>query len=191
MIEEIQKDYQEAIQQEETLTQDADFIQESSDTNQQSDSDSVLLERVESLTSACNDMLEDFENISSYTVDLLERVNNLEKNGIPAQDAESSIKTSDDNFVYIDKLIKDDTLEREKAMKEEILQAIKANQPKKKSNSTQNIINFIVIFGMIALFYISLNKNHKDSSQNQAKQVKSSNTKYIQKKTDNAPKTHK
>ena len=135
MIEEIQNDYQEAIQQEATqdIPQDmqADSTLESSDTNQQSGSDGVL-ERIESLSSACNVMLEDFENISSYTVDLLERVSNLEKNGIPAQEAESSPKTSDDNFVYIDKLIKDDTLEREKAMKEEILQAIKANQPKKK-----------------------------------------------------------
>lgn len=188
MISEIQKDYQEAIEQEAMQnaqvdsTQTLESTQESNDENPQ-DSKLELFERIESLSNACNTLLEDFENLAEHTMDLIERMDNVEKNGVKTQEAESSVKTSDDNFVYIDKLIKDDTLEREKAMKEEILQAIKANQPKKKSNSAQNIINFLVIFGIIVcLFLITKNQNtgatngstnNSSSSKNSTKNIRS------------------
>ncbi|MGX2972654.1 hypothetical protein [Helicobacter sp. T3_23-1059] len=164
MIDEIQQDYQEAIEQEATQ-------------------DTKLFERIELLSNACNNLLEDFENLAEHTMDLKERMDNVEKS-VKTQEAESSAKTSDDNFVYIDKLIKDDTLEREKAMKEEILQAIKANQHQpKKSNSAQNIINFLVIFGIIVcLFLITKNQNtgatngstnNSSSSKNSTKNIRS------------------
>ena len=156
MIEDIKQDYQEVVQEmDNTQTQELESTQEANEQANEIDSSNEveLAKRIVALAAQCEALLDDFESLATQFFALHEKVEKLEKEGVLAQ--EPSIKTSDDNFfAYIDKLIKDDTLEREKAMKEEILQEIKSAQPKKKSNSTQNIINFIVIFGMIVLFFL-------------------------------------
>lgn len=165
MIEDIKQDYQEVVQEVAEATQEAQNAQaqelESTQEQPQSDvqaneidssDEAGLLNRIVALVQQSDALLDDFESLAEQFFALHEKVEKLEKEGVLAQ--EPSPKTSSDNFAYIDKLVKDDTLEREKAMKEEILQEIKSSLPKKKSNGAQNIINFIVIFGMIVLFFL-------------------------------------
>ena len=162
MIEDIKQDYQEVAQEATKAIQEAQSAQELESTqapqsdaqaNEIDSSDEAgLLNRIVALVTQSDALLDDFESLAEQFFALHEKVEKLEKEGVLVQ--EPSPKTSSDNFAYIDKLIKDDTLEREKAMKEEILQEIKSSQPKKKSNGAQNIINFIVIFGMIVLFFL-------------------------------------
>lgn len=165
MIEDIKQDYQEVAQEAAEAIQEAqnaqaqelESTQEQPQSNVQaneidSSDEAGLYSRILALAQQCNALLDDFENLASNFLLLDQKVEKLEKEGVSLQ--ELATKPSSDNFAYIDKLVKDDTLEREKAMKEEILQEIKSSQPKKKSNGTQNIINFIVIFGMIVLFFL-------------------------------------
>lgn len=163
MIEDIKQDYQEVAQEATEAIQEAQNAQELESTQEQPQSDvqaneidsndeAGLHSRILALAQQCDAMLGDFETLAMSLVSIQEKVEKLEKEGVSLQ--ELATKPSSDNFAYIDKLIKDDTLEREKAMKEEILQEIKSSQPKKKSNGAQNIINFIVIFGMIVLFFL-------------------------------------
>ena len=165
MIEDIKQDCQEVAQEVAEATQEAQNAQaqelESTQEQPQSDvqaneidsnDEAGLHSRILALAQQCNALLADFETLAMSLVSIQEKVEKLEKEGVSLQ--ELATKPSNDNFAYIDKLIKDDTLEREKAMKEEILQEIKSSQPKKKSNGAQNIINFIVIFGMIVLFFL-------------------------------------
>lgn len=164
MIEDIKQDYQEVAQEATEAIQEAqnaqaqelESAQEPQSDAQANEIDSSdeagLLNRIVALVQQSDALLDDFESLAEQFFALHEKVEKLEKEGVLAQ--EPSPKTSSDNFAYIDKLVKDDTLEREKAMKEEILQEIKSSLPKKKSNGAQNIINFIVIFGMIVLFFL-------------------------------------
>lgn len=156
MIEDIKQDYQEVAQEAAKAIQEAQNSQALESTQEQTQSEAQANEiepdRILALAQQCNALLDDFENLAVGLVSIQEKVEKLEKEGVSLQ--ELATKPSSDNFVYIDKLVKDDTLEREKAMKEEILQEIKSSQPKKKSNGAQNIINFIVIFGMIVLFFL-------------------------------------
>lgn len=165
MIEDIKQDYQEVAQEVVEATQEAQNAQaqelESTQEQPQNDvqaneidsnDEAGLYSRILALAQQCDAMLGDFETLAMSLVSIQEKVEKLEKEGVSLQ--ELATKPSSDNFAYIDKLVKDDTLEREKAMKEEILQEIKSSQPKKKSNGAQNIINFIVIFGMIVLFFL-------------------------------------
>lgn len=163
MIEDIKQDYQEVAQEATEATQEAQNAQELESTQEQpqsnvqsneidSSDEAGLHSRILALAQQCEAMLGDFETLAMSLVSIQEKVEKLEKEGVSLQ--ELATKPSSDNFAYINKLVKDDTLEREKAMKEEILQEIKSSQPKKKSNGAQNIINFIVIFGMIVLFFL-------------------------------------
>lgn len=163
MIEDIKQDYQEVAQEVAEATQEAQNAQALESTQEQPQSDvqaneidsnyeAGLYSRILALAQQCDAMLGDFETLAMSLVSIQEKVEKLEKEGVSLQ--ELATKPSSDNFAYIDKLVKDDTLEREKAMKEEILQEIKSSQPKKKGNGAQNIINFIVIFGMIVLFFL-------------------------------------
>ena len=164
MIEDIKQDYQEVAQEATEAIQEAqnaqaqelESTQEQPQSNVQaneidSSDEAGLLNRIAALATQSDALLDDFESLAEQFFALHKKVEKLEKEGVLVQ--EPSPKTSSD-FAYIDKLVKDDTLEREKAMKEEILQEIKSSQPKKKSNGAQNIINFIVIFGMIVLFFL-------------------------------------
>lgn len=163
MIEDVKQDYQEVAQEVAEAIQEAQNTQELESTQEQPQSDvqaneidsndeAGLHSRILALAQQCNALLADFETLAMSLVSIQEKVEKLEKEGVSLQ--ELATKPSSDNFAYIDKLVKDDTLEREKAMKKEILQEIKSSQPKKKSNGVQNIINFIVIFGMIVLFFL-------------------------------------
>lgn len=165
MIEDIKQDYQEVAQEAAKAIQEAqnaqaqelESTQEQTQSEEQaneidSSDEAGLYSRILALAQQSNALLDDFENLANNFLLLDQKVEKLEKEGVSLQ--ELATKPSNDNFAYIDKLVKDDTLEREKAMKEEILQEIKSSQPKKKSNGAQNIINFIVIFGMIVLFFL-------------------------------------
>lgn len=151
MIEEVKQDNQEVKKEAENAqAQELESTQESNEVDFSVEAE--MLNRILALTEQCDALLDDFESLAEMFFSLKDKVETLQKERVLVQ--EPSQKSSSDNFAYIDKLIKDDTLEREKAMKEEILQEIKSAQPKKKSNGTQNIINFFVIFGMIVLFFL-------------------------------------
>lgn len=145
MIEDIKQDYQEVAQEVAEATQEAQNAQaqalESTQEQPQSDvqaneidssDEAGLHSRILALAQQCDAMLGDFETLAMSLVSIQEKVEKLEKEGVSLQ--ELATKPSSDNFAYINKLVKDDTLEREKAMKEEILQEIKSSQPKNHHN---------------------------------------------------------